>query len=55
MTSQQNVPDNEEDGEMFDGRSTVVTLMNLGILKGCHPISCLTVFYLHSIIFKIGV
>lgn len=28
MTSQQNVPDNEEDGEMFDGRSTVVTLMN---------------------------
>lgn len=56
MISQLNVPKhNEEDGEILDGGSTAVTFMQLGILKGSHPISCLTIFnvLLQSIILKI--
>lgn len=47
MISQLNVPKhNEKDGEVVGGGSTVVTFMKLGVLKGSHPVFCLTAFNL---------
>ena len=45
----------EEDAEILDSGLTVVTFKKLGILKGNHPTSCLTIliYCIQSIIFKI--